>query len=59
MRDVLVELRRRGEPAVVLNTSLNARGEPMPRTAADVIAAVAKLGLDAIYTPLGRLSCRP
>lgn len=57
MSDLLVELRRRGEPAVVLNTSLNARGEPMPRTADDARRTVAKLGLDAIYTPIGRVAC--
>ncbi len=55
LSDLLVELRSRGTPGVVLNTSLNARGEPMPRTAAAAIRTCARLGLDRIYTPAGRL----
>ncbi len=54
LRQLLEELSMRGEPAVVLNTSLNARGEPMPRTAEDAVATCAGLGLSRVYTPTGR-----
>lgn len=51
---LLKDLGSRGLPPVVLNTSLNPRGEPMPRTAADVRTTCAALGLSRIYTPAGR-----
>lgn len=54
LRSLLLELARRDLPAVVLNTSLNARGEPMPRTAAEARATCAGLGIERIYTPKGR-----
>jgi len=54
LRSLLVERARRGEPGVVLNTSLNAKGEPIARTPADVLRTCAKLGIERIYTPVGR-----
>lgn len=54
LRALLLERKARGAPAVVLNTSLNARGEPMPRTASDARKTCAQLGIGRIYTPKGR-----
>ena len=54
LRELLVELASRGAPAVVLNSSLNAKGEPIARTPADVLRTCARLGVETIYTPTGR-----
>jgi carbamoyltransferase len=45
---VLDALEARGEPAVVLNTSLNRPGEPIVNTASEALDAARALGLDAI-----------
>lgn len=54
LRRLLLELVERDAPGVVLNTSLNARGEPIARTPADVMKTCAQLGIERIYTPVGR-----
>lgn len=50
---VLRERARRGLPGVVLNTSLNARGCPIARTAEDVLATCADLGVRTVSHPRG------
>lgn len=52
---VLAELRRRGRPGVVTNTSLNGKGQPLPRTARDVVETLAALPIDVLYTPVLRV----
>lgn len=54
LRLLLLERVARGAPGVVLNTSLNARGEPIARTPEDVMTTCAQLGVERIYTPIGR-----
>lgn len=56
LRALLEERQRRGRPPVVLNTSLNPRGRPIARAAADVLAACDRLQVDLAYTPCGRWS---
>ncbi|MDJ0973626.1 MAG: carbamoyltransferase C-terminal domain-containing protein [Planctomycetota bacterium] len=55
---VLDALVRAGEPGVVINTSLNRRGEPIVDTAAQALTAARAMGLDAVVlddwlVPLG------
>lgn len=45
---VLAALAARGEPACVLNTSLNRRGEPIVDTADEALVAARAMGLDAL-----------
>ncbi|MCB9706153.1 MAG: hypothetical protein H6711_30155 [Myxococcales bacterium] len=45
---LLGHLARRGHPPVLLNTSLNRRGEPIAHTAADAVAIAVERGLDAV-----------
>jgi carbamoyltransferase len=54
LRALLEALAARGEPGVVLNTSLNARGEPVPRTALEALETGERLGLRRLYAPTGR-----
>jgi carbamoyltransferase len=51
---LLMELASRDRAPVVLNTSLNPRGAPMPRTAREAQETCAALGIERIYTPIGR-----
>ena len=48
LMDVLDALERRGAPPVVINTSLNRRGEPMVDTASEALASATAIGLDAL-----------
>jgi carbamoyltransferase len=54
LRSLLEAIAARGEPGVVLNTSLNARGEPVPRTAVEAMETGERLGLCRLYAPTGR-----
>lgn len=44
--EVLTELADAGVPPVVINTSLNTRGEPLVETAAEAVRAAAAIGLE-------------
>lgn len=55
LQSVTEELRRRGRPGVVLNTSFNDRGRPLPRTAEDAIAEYVRLDVDVLYGPSTRI----
>jgi len=48
LRTLLEALEQRGEPAVVINTSLNRPGEPIVNTAAEAVAAAQAMGLDGM-----------
>jgi carbamoyltransferase len=53
---VLAEMRRRGRLGVVTNTSLNDKGQPLPRTARDVAETLIGLpGVDVLYMPTLRI----
>ena len=59
LREVLDRLEAAGEPPVILNTSLNRRGEPIVDTAKEAYTAAAAMGVDAVlidalWLPLGR-----
>ncbi len=45
---LLESLEARGHPPVVINTSLNRRGEPIVNTAAEALAAARAMGLDGL-----------
>lgn len=47
---LLEALERRGHPPLVLNTSLNGRGEPICHAPQDAFAMAERLGIDAIWT---------
>lgn len=48
LRALLQALARRGEPPVVINTSLNRPGEPIVNTAEEAVTASRAMGLDAL-----------
>lgn len=59
LREVLDRLEAEGEPPVLLNTSLNRRGEPIVDTAEEAYTAAASMGVDAVllddcWLPLAR-----
>ena len=56
LRAVLLELGRRGEPPVVLNTSLNGPGEPIVARATDALGFVATHPVDVMIIGEQRLT---
>ena len=48
LRALLAALEARGQPPVVINTSLNRRGEPIVDTAEEALTAARAMGLDAV-----------
>ncbi len=49
LHSVLSELKGRGHPPMVLNTSLNRRGEPLSETVSDTFAIARAMKLEGIY----------
>lgn len=49
LHSVLSELKVQGHPPLVLNTSLNRRGEPLSETVSDTFAIAKAMKLDGIY----------
>ena len=47
---VLKELKKRGFPPVIVNTSFNQAGEPIVETVKDAVNCAKKIGLDALFT---------
>lgn len=56
---LLDRLRAAGAAAVVVNTSLNRGGEPLPRTAADALGVYCGSDLDVLYHPGARVHLSP
>jgi carbamoyltransferase len=53
LRRALEECRRAGREAVLINTSLNAKAEPLAATAEDALETFRRLELDVLYGPHG------
>lgn len=49
LQSILQDLYRRGLPPAVLNTSFNARGQPLPRVAADIVDMYLRMDVDVLY----------
>ena len=50
---VLKELKKRGFPPVIVNTSFNQAGEPIVETINDALNCAKSIGLDALFTEDG------
>ena len=50
---VLKELKKRGFPPVIVNTSFNQAGEPIVETVNDALQCATNIGLDALFTENG------
>ena len=52
---ILVRLEQRGLPGIVLNTSFNGPGRPLPRTLSECVREYCELAVDVLYCSEARL----